>query len=120
SEVFWGNRTSWKDFVRRTEANLKYLAAAEVKYAPSMYDPVIDAEKKNGKLMVVLDTKIPHLDIYYTFDQSFPDKFYPKYTGEPIAVPYGASQLRVVTYKNGKQIGRQIICPVKVLEKRAK
>ncbi|HLR38233.1 MAG TPA: beta-N-acetylhexosaminidase, partial [Chitinophagaceae bacterium] len=65
SEVFWGNRTSWKDFVRRTEANLKYLAAAEVKYAPSMYDPVIDAEKKNGKLMVVLDTKIPHLDIYY-------------------------------------------------------
>ncbi len=120
AEVFWGNRTDWEDFVKRTEANLAYLNAAQVNYAPSMYDPVIEAVKDGEVLKVKLSTRISGLDIYYTFDQSIPDQFYPEYTGAPVAVPYGASQLRVVTYRNGKQIGREIICPIKTLEKRAK
>lgn len=118
AEVFWGTKTNWDDFVGRVEANLPRLNAAKVKYAPSMFDPVISAVKKNDSLKVVLDTEIPGLDIYYTFDGTDPDSFYPEYNGYPLSIPAEASEIRVVTYKNGKQIGRQINCPVSALKKR--
>ena len=46
-----------------------------------MYDPIFNAsETADEKLQIELSTEIDGLDIYYSFDNSFPDNFYPKYT----------------------------------------
>jgi len=58
------------------------------------------------------------LNIYYSFDNSFPDKFYPEYT-TPVTVPKDAVTMKVITYRNGKPIGRIIAIPVADLKKRA-
>ena len=58
-------------------------------------------------------------DIHYSFDGSFPDNYYPKYT-KPFVIPKDALDVRVVTYRNGKQVGKQIKLPVAELEKRVK
>jgi hexosaminidase len=69
-------------------------------------------------LKVTLTTEVPGLDIYYSFDNSYPDKFYPKYTA-PLTVPIDAALLRVITYKNGKPVGRMNNMPITELTKRA-
>ncbi len=120
SEVFWGSRTSWEDFVRRVEANLPYLREAQVKYASSMFEPIISAVKVNDSLKVVLQSAIPGVNLYYRFDGTDPDKYSPIYKGKPLSIPNGASQIRVVSYKEEKQVGRQINCPMDVLKRRVK
>lgn len=120
SEVFWGTKSNWGDFTRRVIAQLPYLDAAQVKYAPSMFDPRVAVRKINEELKIVLSTEIPGLDLYFAFDGTNPDKYYPKYKGTPLAIPKGASQIRVITYKEGKPVGRQINYPIKVLKQRMK
>jgi hypothetical protein len=69
-----------------------------------MYDPIINASNgQDNHLMVELSTEIEGLDIYYTFDNTFPDNFYPKYK-EPIIAPNEAFSLKVITYRDGKTI----------------
>ena len=111
SEVFWSPRDShdWPDFVRRMEWQFKYMDAAHVKYARSSYDAIISGVKgSDDSLEVKLDTEIPGLQIYYTFDGTDPDNFYPIYNNYPLNIPKGASEIRVITYRDGKPIGRQI------------
>ncbi len=91
---------------------------AQIKYAPSIYDPIINASSSGDKLIAELSTEIEGLDIYYTFDNSFPDKFYPKYK-EPIIVPQEASFLKLITYRNGKPIGRMMTVPISELKSKA-
>jgi hexosaminidase len=67
----------------------------------------------------MLATEIKGLDIHYTFDNSFPDQFYPKYTA-PLLVPTDAYMLRMITYKGDKPVGRMITITVDELKKRAK
>ncbi|MEJ7671564.1 MAG: FN3 associated domain-containing protein [Chitinophagaceae bacterium] len=45
------------------------------------------------------------MDIYYTFDNSFPDNFYPKYT-TALVPPKDAVMLKVITYKGKKPVGQ--------------
>lgn len=121
AEVFWSpkDKRHWPDFVRRMEWRFKYMDIAKVKYARSAYDPIINAVKNSdGSLKVKLSTEIPGLDIYYTFDGTDPDNFYPEYQGKLLDVPQGATQIRVVTYREGKPIGHQINCPLVDLKKR--
>ena len=93
--------------------------AARVKYAPSVYDPSFKATKgANGQLKIELGKEVEDLDIYYTFDNSFPDNYYPKYK-EPLTPPKDAVQLKVVTYKGDRQVGRIIAMPIEELQKRA-
>ncbi|MEO8712833.1 MAG: FN3 associated domain-containing protein, partial [Parafilimonas sp.] len=56
---------------------------------------------------------------YYSFDNSYPDKFYPKYTA-PLLVPNYATQIKVITYRDGKPIGRMISMPLDELKRRVK
>ena len=65
-----------------------------------------------------MSTEIEGLDIYYSFDNSFPDRFYPKYT-EPFIPPKDAVMLKVITYRGGKPIGRLITVPMEELKKKA-
>jgi hexosaminidase len=121
AEALWSpkEKRNWNDFVKRTEAHFQRLAMANVKYAPSMYDAIITTKKDNKeKLLIELSTEIEGLDIYYSFDNSSPDNFYPKYKNT-LVPPKDAVKLRVITYRGTQPIGREITVLVKDLEKRA-
>ena len=84
-----------------------------------MYDPIFTAKKgSDNKLSIVLESELDGLDIFYSFDETEPDKFYPKYE-QPLSVPKDASNLRVITYRDGKQVGKLIVMPIAELNKRA-
>lgn len=120
AESVWSakGRKNWPDFFRRVENHFTRLDQQEIKYSPAAYDPdFIPAVIADKKLQVTLKTEIEGLDIHYSFDGSHPDKFYPKYS-KPLIVPSDASLLRVITYRNGKPIGRMITMPVSELSKR--
>lgn len=121
AESVWSpkEKKNWKNFVPRVERQFERFDMADKKYAPSIYDPIIKAVKGPNNLPVVeLSTEIEGLDIYYSFDNSFPDKFYPKYTA-PIEVPKDAVTMRMITYRDGKVIGRMVSIPVATLKSRA-
>ena len=121
AEDLWSPKENknWDNFVTRVEKHFARYDEAQIKYSPSMYDPIINAsESPDKKIIVELSTEINGLDIYYTFDNSFPDNFYPKYT-EPLIVPDDAVQLKLTTYRNGKPIGRMITVPVTELKEKA-
>lgn len=121
AESLWSpkEKKSWPDFFNRVENHFARANEAQVKYAPSVYDPIITASKGgDGKLKIELASEAPGLDIYYTFDNSFPDNFYPKYT-TPLTPPKDAVQLKVVTYKGSQPVGRTIAIPIEELQKRA-
>lgn len=121
AEVFWGTKTTWDDFSRRAIAQFKYLEAARVRYAPSIYDPVIEpVAADSGSFKIKLMTEIPGLTIYYRFDGTDPDDFAPEYEGKPLRIPKGASQIRIITYRDGKPAGRLIHCDLHELENRIK
>ncbi|MES2776877.1 MAG: family 20 glycosylhydrolase [Bacteroidota bacterium] len=121
AEALWSpkSKRNWNDFVNRTEMQFQRLDMAGVKYAPSMYDPIITAKKdSNEKLLIELSNEIEGLDIYYSFDNSSPDNFYPKYI-KTLVPPKDALKLRVITYRGEKPVGRELTLLIKDLEKRA-
>lgn len=122
SESLWSPsaKKNWNNFISRTEDHFKRLELAEIKYSPAMYDPIITVKSNaNKELIVTLTPEIEGLDLYYSFDNSGPDNFYPKYTAE-LTVPKDANMLRVITYKGKKVMGRMISIPVTDLAKRVK
>ena len=112
AEVFWSPRKErdFDEFTQRVEAHFKRLDAAQIKYARSIYDPVVTAVRMPGdtSLRIKLDSQIGKLDIYYTFDTTTPDNFSHKYNGVPLVVPTGAAEIKAITYRNGQPIGKQI------------
>ncbi|RXK83753.1 beta-N-acetylhexosaminidase [Filimonas effusa] len=121
SESIWSQPAAknWNSFISKVEHQFNRFDAASINYSRSMYDPIFKAGKdSNDSLQITLSTEIEGLDIFYSFDEMFPDQFYPKYT-TPLSVPKGAANLRVVTYRNGKPVGKQIKMPVIELKKRA-
>ena len=112
---------NWKNFAGRVEQHFDRYNVAGIKYAPSMYDPVARISKdSSGVLKVDFDKELDDLDIYYSFDNSFPDNFYPRYENSSVEVPKDASLLRFITYRKGKSIGRMISITAAELLKRAK
>lgn len=122
SEAVWSAKGSknWPDFFSRVEDHFTRLNEQEIKYSPAAYDPdFIPSFIDSTRLQVKLKAEIEGLDIHYSFDNSYPDKFYPKYTA-PLIVPKDASLMRVITYRNGKPIGRMITMPISELNNRLK
>lgn len=121
SEALWSPKKSrnWNSFYPRVEKQFKRFDEAEIKYAPSVYDPIFNAAvTADSTLRIELSTEIPDLDIYYSFDNSFPDRFYPKYT-KPLTPPKDAVMLRVITYRGNDVKGRMISMPLAELRSRA-
>lgn len=121
AESVWSpkEKKNWNSFFAKVEQHFKRLDESETKYAPSVYDPIIKASRTADKsLRVELSTEVEGLAIYYSFDNSYPDHFYPKYT-EPLLPPKDASLLRVITYKDNKPVGRMLNIPIEELNKRA-
>lgn len=121
AEAVWSpkEKRNWSSFVSRVEKQFERFDIAEKKYSPSMYDPAFKASKNSkSEVIVEMNTEVEDLHIHYSFDNSFPDKFYPEYS-QPLTVPIDASYLKVITYRNGKPVGRMIAMPVSELKKRA-
>jgi hexosaminidase len=121
AEALWSpkEKRNWNDFVPRVENHFSRFDAAQVKYAPSMYDAIVEVSKKDTATIIVkLGTEIEGLSIHYSFDNSFPDSFYPAYK-EPLTVPKDASFMKLITYRNNQPIGRFMVMPIAELRKRA-
>ena len=122
SESLWSPKAkkNWNDFTNRVEKQFERFDAAEIKYAPSMYDPIFTVSKTADSLLQIkLSTEVNGLDIYYSFDNTFPDRFYPKYI-EPLIAPKDAVMLKVITYRGKQPVGRMILMPIEELQKRTK
>jgi len=120
AESLWSPKTkkNWNNFFPRVEKHFARFDVAEKKYAPSVYDPIFKVSRTPDNLLKVeLSTEITGLDIKYSFDNTFPDQFYPNYTQALIA-PKDAANLRVITYRNRKPVGRLLTVPITELQKR--
>jgi hexosaminidase len=119
AESVWSpaNKKNWNNFYGKVEDHFKRFDLADTKYAPSMYDPIFLATGTTNALMVELSTEIPGLNIHYSFDNSFPDQFYPKYS-TPLVVPKDAVFLKVITYRDNKPLGRTVTMPISELKGR--
>ncbi len=122
AETLWSPKynKNWNNFITKVERQFSRFDADNIKYAPSVYDPSFNTSVIPGRrLQIVLDTEIKGLDLFYSFDNSFPDKFYPKYT-QPLIAPKDATMLRVISYRDGKPIGRMINYSIKDLQDKLK
>jgi hexosaminidase len=122
AEDFWSpkEKKDWNSFTRRVEANFGRMDVEQVKYARSMFDAIITPKRVPAaydSLTIDLGSEVSGLDIYYSFDNSNPDNFYPKYSST-LSVPKEASMLKVITYRDGKPIGRQIDVLIGDLQRR--
>ncbi len=121
AESVWSpkEKKNWNNFFNRTEKHFERFDIAEKKYARGVYDPIFEVSRTADKqLKIELSTEVEGLDIHYSFDNSFPDRFYPKYT-KALTPPKDAVMLKVITYKDKKPVGRMIAMPIEELNKRA-
>ena len=122
SEVFWSQRSrmNWDSFISRMEAHFERYDMAQANYARSAYDAIVSPLKDtvNKKVRILLNTEIKQLDIHYTFDNTYPDQYSPKYR-DTLTVPIGADHIRTLTFRNNRPVGKMLTIPIKDLEKRA-
>ncbi len=120
AESVWSpkEKKNWNNFFNRVEKHFQRFDVAEIKYAPSVYDPIFTVSRTADKaLRIELGKEVEWLDIYYSFDNTFPDHFSSKYTGA-LVPPKDAVMLKVITYKGKKPVGRMIAMPIEELKKR--
>lgn len=120
ADVYWSPKTSknWDGFVKRMETHFDRADAADLNYSRAVYDAIVKTKLKSGKLILDLATEIPGIDIFFTIDDTMPDSHSTPFTG-PVELPEGPIVLRVITYRNGKPIGRLITLKRDELMKRA-
>lgn len=121
SEVLWSPRKERDidEFLSRVETHFPRFDKEQVKYATSIYDPIITPVKNvDGNMELMFSSEVKGLDIYYTFDGTIPDNFSNEYKQGPITIPKGASQVWVVTYRNGERIGKWLSISIEELQKR--
>lgn len=120
SETMWSPKIkkNWDYFFDRVEHHFARFDEAKIKYAPSVYDPIINPSiTPDSTLQIALGTEVKGLEIHYSFDNSFPDEFYPTYTA-PLIVPKDAVMLKAITYRDGKPIGRMMFIPMDAMWRR--
>ena len=121
AEAVWSpkEKRNWTNFFARTEEHFKRLDFADTKYSAAVYDPIFNVKRTPDRnLSITLTTEIEGLEIYYSFDHSSPDRFYPKYS-IPLVPPIDSKFLKIITYRGKTPIGRMITMPIEELEKRA-
>ena len=122
AEDLWSSHENknWDSFTSRVESHFERFDQAEKKYARSMYDPIFSFEKNAaGRIVVDMKPEVKDLSLHYSFDHSYPDAFYPAATGK-IEVPKDAVEMKVISYRAGKPIGRMISFPITEMQKRIK
>lgn len=114
-------KPNWADFVKRIETQLPLLSMDSVNYSNYFYDPIVFAKKDAaGNVVLTIDIEVPGLTVYYAFDDTDPDQFYPRYKDESISIPKGAKNIRMVSYRGNMQKSRIVKLPIAELKRRAK
>lgn len=122
AETSWSpaEKKNWNSFTKKVEAQFEKLEAADVVYARSMYDPIVTTQlNTKGEYIVSMEGEVDGLDIYYTIDDQMPDKYSDKYT-TPFVLADDVLSVRIISYRNGKPIGKYLNIPVASLKSRAK
>jgi hexosaminidase len=119
SEVFWSpkEKKNWDGFTPRMEKHFERADVAEINYSKGVYDAIVRTSRKDGKMTLSMETEIAGMEIYYTIDDTMPDKYSLKYT-KSIELPEANITLRVQTYRNGIPTGRLITLKKQDLENR--
>jgi len=121
AESVWSpkEKKEWNHFYKKVETHFRRMDEAEIKYATSVYEPKFVLNRsQNGQLQIAIETEANDVSVHYTFDNSFPDYFYPVYKSS-LTPPKDAVMLRVVSYRGKQQMGRMITVPIADLEQRA-
>lgn len=120
SEVYWSPKASknWEFFARRMETHFGRADVADINYCRAVYDAIVATKWENGKLMLVLESELPGLDLFFSLDDTMPDDHSTKYS-QPVELPDGPITLRVITYREGKPIGHLITLRREILEQRS-
>jgi hexosaminidase len=121
AETSWSpkEKKNWNHFSKKVEGQFEKLDAAKVRYAKSIYDPIVTTElRSNGELVLKMEGEVEGLDIYYTINDQMPDNFSDKYTN-PIVLPEDVLSVRIISYRDGKPIGKFLNIPIESLKKRA-
>lgn len=121
AETGWSpkEKKNWISFTKKVESQFEKLDAANVRYARSMYDPIVTTQlNTKGELIGIMEGEVEGLDIYYNINDQMPDNYSEKYTG-PFLIPEDVLSLRVISYRDGKQIGKYLNIPIESLRKRA-
>jgi hexosaminidase len=119
AEDYWSQNSSknWPDFVQRVEKHFDRSLTEGVNFSSSMYDPIINFKKSGSRLTAEISSEIPGLDIYYSTDGSMPGLYSQKYS-KSIEIPEGPVTLKVVSFRDGKQIGHLISLKPEDMKKR--
>jgi hexosaminidase len=123
SESLWSpkGKKNWEQFADKVENQFERFDKANINYSPALYDPIITVKKTtSGQPEVTLSTEVKGLTIYYTYDNTVPNKYSLAYNNSPVLIPEGADNFRVITYRDGKPLGRLISLKMEDLVKRAK
>ncbi len=121
AETSWSpaDKKNWKTFSQKVEAHFEKLEAADVNYAKSMYDPIVTTQlNTKGELIIKMEGEVEGLDIYYTIDDQMPDKYSDKFVA-PFVLPEDVLSVRIISYRDGKPIGKFLNIPIESLKKRA-
>jgi hexosaminidase len=121
AETSWSpkEKKNWNSFSKKVERQFEKLDAANVRYATSIYDPIVTTQlNTKGELFGIMEGEVEGLDMYYTINDQMPDNYSEKYTA-PFLIPDDVLSLRVISYRNGKQIGKYLNIHIESLRKRA-
>lgn len=121
AETSWSpaDKKDWNKFAKKVEAQFEKLDAAVVAYSKSIYDPIVTTQlNTKGELILKMEGEIEGLDFYYTIDDQMPDNYSDKYT-KPFVIPTDVLSVRIISYRDGKQIGKYLNIPIESLQKRA-
>jgi hexosaminidase len=121
AEVAWSPKSSkdWNKFSKKVEGHFAILDTLKIKYAKSIYDPIVTTTlNTKGELFAAMEGEVGGLDFYYTIDESMPDNYSNHYTG-PVYIPEDVTLMRIISYKNGKPIGKLLNIPISSLKQRA-
>lgn len=121
AEVLWSGteHKDWNGFVGRVESHFERADRADINYARSMYNAIVRPYRTEAdEIRIELKSELSDLDIYYTFDNTTPDRFSPQYTS-PLVIPKDATWLRVVTYRGKQQVGKVITLTTDELRKKS-
>jgi hexosaminidase len=121
AETVWSTKESknYDNFLQRVEDHFSRFDANNLMICKAIYDPIVTTRKDGDKLMCTISSDLKGVDFYYTIDNTFPDKFTPKYV-QSFEIPNGNVTLKVVAYRNGQPIGRALSIKREDLVKRFK
>lgn len=121
AEKVWSPKdaSTFENFVHRVEYQFRRFDQAGLSISKAIYDPVVKVSKQDDKYFVELSSPLSNAEIYYSIDNTYPVKYSIKYTG-PFEVQKGQLNLRTQLYRNGRELGRELIIPYEDLIKRVK